>query len=531
MSDQTYERPRTRRTENLSHVPYLPGLDGMRALAVIAVLIYHANAEWLAGGFLGVEVFFVISGYLITLLLMSEWEEHGRVDLVAFWGRRARRLLPALFTMLFLLLTYTWMFEWGALGRLRGDFLASIFYVSNWYQIWVGQAYGTAAEFEPLRHMWSLAVEEQFYLVWPLVMLVFLKRSGTRRLGMTARWLVVGALAITIGTAFLNYGDSVGTCETTPDAYWTVGERCISKQNFLYLSTITRASGILLGAAFAMVWRPVAIMRGPLRRADKLLDLFSIGGLVIIAALCWFLSFQPGIGTNAFLFRGGFLVTSLATLFMIAAVTHPYTLSSRWLGARPMVWIGTRSYGLYLYSWPIYQILKDPARPGLTFQQFLVGLTLSVLVSEASYRFIETPIRKRQFGRWWRGLRRRRDPVPRLLATGTAIGCVGLLVTGSLAMSLADVEKSANELAIAENEGATSDLTDLLGDTTETGTTAPPVATGPTTVPETVPGETTTTTTSTTTTTTTTLPAEPIDYLAIGDSVMQGAANELSSRG
>ena len=531
MSDLTYERPRGRRTENLSHVPYLPGLDGMRALAVIAVLIYHANAEWLAGGFLGVEVFFVISGYLITLLLMSEWEEHGSIDLVAFWGRRARRLLPALFTMLFLLLTYTWIFEWGALGRLRGDFLAAIFYVSNWYQIWVGQAYGSAAEFEPLRHLWSLAVEEQFYLVWPLVMIAFLKRSGTRGLGMTARWLVIAALLITAATAFINYGGSVGTCETTPGAYWTIGDRCISKQNFLYLSTISRSSGILLGAAFAMVWRPVAIMRGPLRRADRLLDLVSLVGLVVIAAFCWFLSFKPGLGTNPFLFRGGLLLVAVATLFMIAAVTHPYTLSSRWLGARPMVWVGTRSYGLYLYSWPIYQIIKDPSRAGLTFSQFLVGITVSVVVSELSYRLIETPIRKRQLGAWWRSLRRRRDPVPRMLATGTAVGCVGLLVTGSLAMSLADVEKSANEISFAENEGATSDLTDLLGGDTATGTTAPPVATGPTTVPETVPGETTTTTTSTTTTTTTTLPAEPVDYLAIGDSVMLGAANELSERG
>ena len=110
---------RTRHTENLSHVPYLPGLDGMRALAVMAVLVYHANSEWLSGGFLGVEIFFVISGYLITLLLMDEWERHGRIDMLAFWGRRARRLLPALFVLLFLLLTYTWIFEWSALGRLR----------------------------------------------------------------------------------------------------------------------------------------------------------------------------------------------------------------------------------------------------------------------------------------------------------------------------------------------------------------------------------------------------------------------------
>src|SRR5690606_32713667 len=187
MADATFAPTRPRRAAtNLSEVPYLPGLDGMRALAVVAGMVYHANPGWLSGGFLGVEVFFVISGYLITLLLMSEHERAGRIDLTAFWIRRARRLLPALFLMLFLLLTYSWIFEWNTLGKLRGDLLASVFYVTNWYQIWVGQGYGAVNDFVPLRHLWSLAVEEQFYLVWPVVMMLILSRTGTRRLARVA---------------------------------------------------------------------------------------------------------------------------------------------------------------------------------------------------------------------------------------------------------------------------------------------------------------------------------------------------------
>ena len=179
----------------VSAVPYLPGLDGLRAVAVVAVMVYHANAAWLPGGFLGVEVFFVISGYLITLLLIGEHERSGRVRVGQFYVRRARRLLPALYTMLVLLTVYTAVFRRDALGQLRGDVIAGLTYVSNWYQIWVGQGYTATGDFAPLRHLWSLAVEEQFYLLWPLVMIVILRR-GSRRVQDVSWWLVVTAIAI-----------------------------------------------------------------------------------------------------------------------------------------------------------------------------------------------------------------------------------------------------------------------------------------------------------------------------------------------
>ena len=166
----------------LSRVPYLPGLDGMRALAVVAVMLYHANHHWLSGGFLGVEVFFVISGYLITLLLIGEHERNGRIDLSEFWLRRARRLLPAIFTMMSGVAVYMALFKRQPQGRTRGDFLGGLFYGSNWYQIYVGQGYTANEAFVPFRHLWSLAVEEQFYLLWPLIMVGILRlgRGGCR---------------------------------------------------------------------------------------------------------------------------------------------------------------------------------------------------------------------------------------------------------------------------------------------------------------------------------------------------------------
>ena len=193
---------RRRRRDRTRRVPYLPGLDGMRALAVVAVMVYHANPAWLPGGFLGVEVFFVISGYLITLLLIGEHERSGTVSLGQFYVRRARRLLPALFALLVGVTVYTALFRRDALGLLRGDVLAALVYVSNWYQIWVGQGYTAAGDFAPLRHLWSLAVEEQFYLLWPLVM-IGLIRLGRRRLPSMSVWLVAAAIAITAVVAAL----------------------------------------------------------------------------------------------------------------------------------------------------------------------------------------------------------------------------------------------------------------------------------------------------------------------------------------
>ncbi|MFY8158549.1 MAG: acyltransferase family protein, partial [Ilumatobacteraceae bacterium] len=161
-------------------ISYLPGLDGLRAIAVLAVVVYHANKNWLHGGFLGVEVFFVISGYLITLLLLTESEQHGRINFRAFWMRRARRLLPAMWTLLLGVTIYCSLFEREELGKLRGDVIAALIYVFNWFKIWAGDSYFDASALDPLRHLWSLAVEEQFYLIWPVLIAVVLKRYGRR---------------------------------------------------------------------------------------------------------------------------------------------------------------------------------------------------------------------------------------------------------------------------------------------------------------------------------------------------------------
>ena len=450
MSTTTISPPRAA-ARPVSAVPYLAGLDGLRALAVVAVMVYHANPGWLPGGFIGVEVFFVISGYLITLLLIGEHERTGRVALGSFWLRRARRLLPALFVLLAGITVYTAVFRRDALGQLRGDVIAALTYVSNWYQIWVGQGYTASGDFAPLRHLWSLAVEEQFYLLWPLVMMLLL-RLGRRRLP-TVSWVLLGvAVAITAVVAALFYGGPIGTPEVTPDAYWTIGGRAISKTDFLYLSTPTRATGLLLGAAFAMVWRPAALLRGPMRRRGPLLDVVAVIGLVSLGALSWYLHVVTADGADPWLFRGGFLATGLATLCVIAAVAHARAATGWLLGNAVFVWIGTRSYGLYLYHWPIFQGIRRVAGNALTFPQFAAAMVATVVVAELSYRFVETPVRHRAMRRAWRRLQRTgSEPGRRALAMATALVITFVAVAGA---SLATAQLKPNEIAVGQQQGA-----------------------------------------------------------------------------
>ncbi len=511
-AEQTVEPAPRQQT---SRIPYLPGLDGLRAVAVVAVMLYHANHTWLGGGFLGVEVFFVISGYLITLLLIGECDRTGTVDLKQFWLRRFRRLLPALFAMMVALGVYMALFQQRPQGQTRGDFLGGIFYVSNWYQIIVGQGYTANEAFAPLRHLWSLGVEEQFYLLWPLVMVAILRR-GTQRLPRVALWLVGISGLVAVVTAFLYVGGDVpNTCSATANGYWHVFGRCINANEALYLSTITRAGGLLLGAAFAMVWRPAAIMRGPLRERPGRLDLFAGIGLVVLLVMFRQLSVAVegttlGSHFDPWLFRGGFLLTGLATLLVVAAATHQRSLTGALLGNPVFAWIGTRSYGLYLYHWPIYQIIRKEAGVQLTVAKFVLAMVITVPITELSYRFIETPIRQGKLGEWWKARRAGTRSASRngaiiggsvallVLATGISFAAAENKCVGSISCSLVD----------AGPVGPSTPATDPV-------TTDPPViGTGVTPID-----------------TTPTTPPPPPGPVAIGESVMKGAENQLLQAG
>ncbi len=540
--------PPTAPRAQISRVPYLPGLDGMRAVAVVAVMIYHANASWLHGGFLGVEVFFVISGYLITLLLIAEHERNERVNLGQFWLRRARRLLPALGVMLAGLAVYTALFFRRAQASVRGDFVAAFAYVSNWFQIWVGAGYTAAQDFAPLRHLWSLAVEEQFYLVWPLVMVVILRR-GHDKLPRVAMWLAGISVLVTILVAVLYVPGDIPV-ECSPDdmhGYREAFGRCVNVNDALYLSTITRCGGLLLGAAFAMVWRPFALLRGPMRRKGHLLDVIALGGVLLLGWLMWHTHVvtegeEFGNRFDPWLYRGGFFLVGIGTLMVIAAVTHRRAFAGRIFGNPVLNWIGTRSYGLYLFHWPIYQIIRKEAGIGLTMPKFFLAMALTLPITEASYRFIEAPIRHGRLREWIHrerrprtlaAARRRRQVVGAAMCSSFAVGFAGLSIAMAEEKCVSAIEcslqagREAQGTATDPPSSASAADTDPPTSSETTSTTDPSVTT------TTVAGQTTTTSTTTTSTstTTTTLPIANIPTVAVGESVMLGAAPALQALG
>ncbi|MBC8075820.1 MAG: acyltransferase, partial [Chloroflexales bacterium] len=345
-------------------LPYLPGLDGLRALALVAVLLYHAGVPWLPGGFLGVEAFFVLSGYLITTLLFHEWGQSGRVDVPAFWLRRARRLMPAASALIVAALALYVVFLPDEVASVRGAALAAFCYALNWQLVLEHKPYfATFGRPSPLQHMWSLAVEAQFYLLWPAVFGQAMRLGGRRAVLGVA---LVGAAASSVLMALLYQpGD-----DTTR----------------LYYGTDTRLGGILLGAALACVCSPTQ------RRArwpGWANSVIGLGALGVLGWICYAIDeFHP------LLYLGGFAGVALVAAAAVAAsASGSARCYDALLGWRPLRWLGRRSYSIYLWHWPVMSLTR-PALDLPLGEAPLLALQLgaTLVAAELSYRLIESPL-------------------------------------------------------------------------------------------------------------------------------------------
>jgi len=370
----------TEQRPELSPISYIPSLDGIRAIAVTAVLVYHAGASWLPGGFLGVDVFFVLSGFLISSVLLEQIDRSGTIAFGRFYLGRARRLLPALLLVLVASSVLALTVARDAAERVWQDGLASLGYVTNWWYIAHGQSYFDSVGRPPLlQHLWSLAVEEQFYLVWPVVLWLAVRRFGRRGLRTLS---IVGALASTTLMA------AIAVSQNLPAG---------GDASRLYFGTDTHAVGLLVGAALATCWRP-----------DRLSA--NVGPAAARWGLAGFVASLVGLGLalalftqdSWFLYRGGFLVVSLLAALLIATASHPALGAAASLGAALPRWIGQRSYGIYLWHWPIFMV----TRPGIDVPitgAWVVALSLglTVLAADLSYRYVEMPIRRGSLARAW----------------------------------------------------------------------------------------------------------------------------------
>ncbi|MBM4416687.1 MAG: acyltransferase, partial [Chloroflexi bacterium] len=350
-------------------VSYLPGVDGLRALAVIAVFVHHAHAPWLPGGYLGVDLFFVISGFVITRGLLAEWDRGHRIDVRDFWRRRARRLLPAVYALILVTLAVYELWFVDDVRALAQLALASAAYVANLHLIVRDTPYfETIGPPSPLQHLWSLAVEEQFYLVWPLLLVALLRVRGRALVAAACLALAAASFAWT----------------------WQLSASAAS-QTRIYYGSDTHATGLLFGAALACV--PTAALA---QRRGVLANLLALGalaglGLLAVWLAAWRLALYPW----------AFGLTGLLGGLAIAAAAHPTAAAARVLGCAPLRWLGLRSYSVYLWHWPVIVVTRRAvAEPASELALVLGQCVVTLALADLCYRCVEAPLRAGALGRW-----------------------------------------------------------------------------------------------------------------------------------
>jgi peptidoglycan/LPS O-acetylase OafA/YrhL len=403
----------------------LPGLDGLRGIAVLAVIIYHADVSLLVGGFLGVDVFFVLSGFLITTLLINELTETNTVDRARFYMRRIRRLMPALFLVLFFSVLVSGLFVLDAAYHVRRDLPWAITFVLNWSYLFFEQSYFVNISRPPLlQHLWSLSVEEQFYVVWPII-LIALYKVKIGKISPRGKIFIASAVLAIASTAWMVHL-SVSNGFPIPN-----------DPSRVYFGTDTHSMGLLVGCAAAALWRSERLN---VRLTPDRAAAMNALGLLSLAGLAYFFLFVSEL--NEFLYRGGFLVLSILTVILVVVAAHPGLKFGSRLGNPLLKWFGDRSYGIYLWHWPIFVLM----RTGIDIQwpdpvAFVVKIAIVLVIADLSYRLVEMPIRNGAIGSRltiWRAAGIPRPQVRTLMATAVTAAVLSASLVGMYRVPVPD---------------------------------------------------------------------------------------------
>lgn len=428
---------------------YIHSVDGLRAVAVIAVLLYHLGIDWIPGGFLGVDLFFVISGYVITGLILDSIARSGTLDLRAFYLSRIRRLVPALIAMVVFTTLFIGVYAPDTVRR----FIADIPYVltgsMNWALVSRQQDYFEAIGRPPLlQHTWSLAVEAQFYLIWPLVLLFILRYFGKKNIPFAAL-----AIALASGVALFAYSIRIDTQE--------------SAISHVYFGTDTHSIGLFLGSALAVSWQPQNLSKEITKRAQDFVDFIGVIGLLGLLSTFLFIN-----ESDPTLYRIAFPLSALFGCATLISVVHPASRFAPILSTRPLIWIGERSYGIYLWHWIVFQLTRPSIDlVGDDWALYALRILIVFALADISLRYIEIPVRRGYFELWFRGMKYRTRAV-RLRQQLSTFAAILVTIAATSLVSINAMERAdqiaANEKLAAENN-ATKDDSQVITDTETPG--------------------------------------------------------------
>lgn len=411
-------------------IRYIPAIDGLRAVAVVAVMMYHLGFSWIPGGFLGVDLFFVISGYVITRLLLDSIARSGGLDLRAFYKARIRRLFPPLVFMIFVTIIYIGIWAPETMRRFITDSPFALSGAMNWWLVFRHTDYFDSIARPPLlQHTWSLGVEAQFYLVWPLILLLVLRQFGKRKIPGAA--LLIAAIS----------GISLFIVSLTVDA------ASAAQVSHVYFGTDTHSIGLFLGAALAVSWVPQNLEERVNKRAQDFID--GIGVLGFVGLIGTFLFVNESDPT---LYKLAFPLAGLFGCAILTSIVHPASRFAPILSSKAAVWIGERSYAIYLWHWVVFQVTRPAVDlEGSAWALYALRILIVFALADISLRLVELPIRSGLVEYWFKGMKYRTKKVQQRQKISVALAIILVLVGTSL-MSANAISKSDKEMAAVKKQ-------------------------------------------------------------------------------